>query len=236
MWEPETLAVLNTFVDTDTVVLDIGAWIGPVTIIAARKASRVIAYEPDPHAFKVLQANVLLNGCTNVSCIAAAITDRDGTALLRGGSGRTKFGCSTSRVPLSSEEHGECIKVPSCRLDQAVERIALSRSEKLFIKMDIEGGEGLAIPTADLAWTSTRPTLLLLSVHASLMGAQLSNRVVRHLINHSGVDQARVISWDTGARRARLTPLEPPLTANFAGSLLFGFGPWSFPTGLLPAM
>jgi len=232
-WEPETLAVLNAFLDTDTVLLDIGAWIGPVTVLGARKASRVVAYEPDPQAFKVLEANVQLNACTNVSCIAAAVTDQEGVVRLSGGTRGGRFGCSTSTVLLPADELPEAVEVQSHTFDQAVDRLALANGERLFVKMDIEGGEGLAIPASDLMWRTRHATVLLVSLHTRFIGEALANAVVSHLLGHFGYDAARSVSWDAEARRARLTPVTYPLAPDFMGSILFGSRKASFPVGWL---
>jgi FkbM family methyltransferase len=49
-WEPETKAQLQRFLKPDSIFVDIGAWIGPVTLWALELGARVIAVEPDPVA------------------------------------------------------------------------------------------------------------------------------------------------------------------------------------------
>lgn len=53
-WEPETFAVLDAHLRGDADYLDIGAWIGPTVLYAARKARHVWCFEPDPTAYRHL--------------------------------------------------------------------------------------------------------------------------------------------------------------------------------------
>ena len=48
------------------VVVDVGASIGRFSLAAARAGASVVAVEPNPETFKVLAANVKLNGFRNV--------------------------------------------------------------------------------------------------------------------------------------------------------------------------
>ena len=43
------------------IFIDIGAWIGPYTLVAAKLGMRVFAFEPDKIAFEVLKKNIQLN-------------------------------------------------------------------------------------------------------------------------------------------------------------------------------
>jgi hypothetical protein len=84
-WEPYTFSVLDRFVTPETTVIDIGAWIGPVTLYAAKTAKHVFAIEPDPVAFKELSA---LASVPNVSLFNHAILNRNGKVTLGGESPR----------------------------------------------------------------------------------------------------------------------------------------------------
>ena len=61
-WETDTFEFIDRHVNDQTVFVDIGAWIGPISLYAAPVARKVIALEPDPVAWASLQANVALNG------------------------------------------------------------------------------------------------------------------------------------------------------------------------------
>ena len=61
-WKQSSLKVVDFYLaKPGSVFLDIGAWIGPLTLYAAHAASAVYAIEADPTAFSALNANVRLN-------------------------------------------------------------------------------------------------------------------------------------------------------------------------------
>ena len=62
-WKQSTLAVLDWYLSNKphSVFLDIGAWIGPLSLYAAHLAKAVYAIEADPIAFSALNANLKLN-------------------------------------------------------------------------------------------------------------------------------------------------------------------------------
>ena len=45
-WEPDSFALIDRFVTPGTTFVDIGAWIGPLTLYAASVACEVLAIEP----------------------------------------------------------------------------------------------------------------------------------------------------------------------------------------------
>jgi len=57
-------------------VIDAGANIGLHSIVLSRCGYMVLAYEPDPLHYEILQENLALNQCNRVSPIRAAISDR----------------------------------------------------------------------------------------------------------------------------------------------------------------
>ena len=60
--QEDAIEILNAFITPESVVVDAGAHIGTIAIPLAQYASRVIAYEPDPYTFTLLQKNNELNG------------------------------------------------------------------------------------------------------------------------------------------------------------------------------
>jgi FkbM family methyltransferase len=66
----------------DGVFIDIGANVGTYSVGLSELFRRVIAFEPHPVAFKLLEANVALNDITNVSCVNMAVSDKSGQANL----------------------------------------------------------------------------------------------------------------------------------------------------------
>lgn len=150
-WEPNTFNVFDAYLTKDTVYLDIGAWIGPTVCYASKIASKVIAFEPDPYAFYILEENVKLNRLSNVSLFNNAVAHKNmllpmssfGSALgdsqtsaLKGGKGK-QFVAKAKTFKDIIEAHGE----PD------------------FIKIDIEGGEFELLSNAGSFFEQHTPTL-----------------------------------------------------------------------------
>ncbi|MBP9817526.1 FkbM family methyltransferase [Candidatus Shapirobacteria bacterium] len=70
--EYETLLMLNQ-VDSNSVVVDIGANIGYYTLLLAQKCKMVYAFEPDKECFEILKKNVEENGLKNVKLFNVAV-------------------------------------------------------------------------------------------------------------------------------------------------------------------
>jgi FkbM family methyltransferase len=67
------------------VVVDVGANIGHYSLIAARlvgESGHVYSFEPDPHNFELLRANIELNGFENVTPVNKALSNEPGTLTL----------------------------------------------------------------------------------------------------------------------------------------------------------
>jgi FkbM family methyltransferase len=134
-WETETFDVIDSHADAATTVVDIGAWIGPITLYSGRVARRVIAIEPDPVAFRQLEANLSLNpDLTNISVINAAVATRSGNIRL---GVRDQPGDSTSSVLVGGSSEGWDVKAVT--LDEILSHVP--STEKVFFKIDIEGYE-----------------------------------------------------------------------------------------------
>src|SRR2546425_5251818 len=86
----EPLVTRSFQVAAGDVVVDVGAHIGRYALRAATKASQVIAVEPDPSNFSLLERNVRLNGFSNVVLVPHALSSVPGTrALWLAASGNT---------------------------------------------------------------------------------------------------------------------------------------------------
>ena len=134
-WEPSTFSFVENHTKPGVTFVDIGAWIGPITLFAVRRGARVISLEPDPVAYTALRKNLLLNDL-KVELVRAAIhTDDRGLVLYEG---RNGFGDSmTSSMKRTT---GQEIVVPTITASQLMGKI-YSGQKKVAIKMDIEGHE-----------------------------------------------------------------------------------------------
>jgi FkbM family methyltransferase len=62
----------------DSIVMDVGAHIGSFTVLAAKMACKVLAFEPAPSNYEMLKKNVELNGLKNTLIFEMAVSGVSG--------------------------------------------------------------------------------------------------------------------------------------------------------------
>ena len=136
-YEPDTIGFIEDRVNGKSLFLDIGAANGALTLLAAIKGARVVAYEPNPVIFNVLQRNILLN---------QTITSR--VEILNCGISNTEFsmeflkGADSTVISDIVVNHKEKDTVSSISiLSLANELTRALPTEQVIVKMDIEGAE-----------------------------------------------------------------------------------------------
>jgi FkbM family methyltransferase len=120
----------------EDVVVEIGAHMGISTLETARavgEAGRVIAVEPDPRNFEILQRNVRVLGYGNVVTVNVALSGARGVATLYL-SGRS---LGHSLVFKSGSDHSISVKVST--LDDLLEELGVRKVN--LIRIDVEGAE-----------------------------------------------------------------------------------------------
>ncbi len=139
-WEPSSFDAVATLTGPETHFIDIGAWIGPLTLFAAAGGSRVTAVEPDPKALEALRANLALNAFPDdrVEVVAAAVTP-DGAATRLGFSPKSGGGDSLSS--LLRFQDGPGFNVAGVSPEALLAKT--TPNERVILKIDIEGGEYL---------------------------------------------------------------------------------------------
>lgn len=151
-WEPNTFKIFDKFIDENTTVLDIGAWIGPTVLYAGFKAKKVYAFEPDPVAFKHLEWNVCVNKLDDKVWIAPLAVSNEMKIIDLGVRGNP--GDSMSSI-LWTKDIEKVAAIPF--------HAALLDSGAKFVKIDIEGGEIELLKGAAIILEACQPT-----VHLSL--------------------------------------------------------------------
>lgn len=168
-------------------VLDLGANVGDFTIRAARTVGDtglVIAVEPNPIWFKLLERNVLRNNLRNVRLLNCAVGECQGTVVL-----------SQDRVlrqilPSVPDRYS----VSSLTLDDIC--TSVEKTGRLLAKIDIEGYEGEALSNQS---SVSRFDGIIMEVH----GKQQEETVSRIL-------DARNLHWS----RIRVRSMLGGLTSN----------------------
>lgn len=120
----------------DDVYWDVGANIGTHALLpaAARPDARVIAVEPHHRNVAKLIRNKTLNGLDSVTILPIALSDREGTATLRGADDRPGYG-SFSLTGGSEETVAD---VPVRPGDDVIDDGVPAPT---VVKIDVEGGE-----------------------------------------------------------------------------------------------
>jgi FkbM family methyltransferase len=158
-WEKNTYKIFEKFLDSDHSYIDIGAWIGPTVLFGAQLAKKAYAIEPDPVAFKELKKNVSLN-----PGLERKIELHE--KCINSSSGKVKFGNMVRGGNTTSS-----LIFADSKTSWIVEGITFNEFVKEntildcnFIKMDIEGGEAIVLPTMGEYLEKNKPVLYL-SIH-----------------------------------------------------------------------
>lgn len=118
-----------------TVVVDIGANIGCFSLLAAQKASHVLAYEPFPTNIEILRENVTLNDANNVEVFPVAVGGKKGESVLFIPDNDSFVG----RVSLHPGRGTRTIECACITLDQVVMDNQLDKID--LLKIDCQGAE-----------------------------------------------------------------------------------------------
>ncbi|HYP39562.1 MAG TPA: FkbM family methyltransferase [Chloroflexia bacterium] len=131
-YEPEFWHQIMSLLKLDSVVVDVGAYIGLYTVAIAKhlgSSGKVIAFEPDPDSFAALKAHVQLNRVSDhVELIQVAASAENGTVAFEVGRH------SMSRIAGTQTQDARMVR--SVRLDTI-----LARNRVDILKIDVEGFE-----------------------------------------------------------------------------------------------
>ena len=163
-YEPELQQAVRDWLKLGMLIYDVGANIGYVSLLLARAAGqtgRVVAFEALPANIQRLRANLALNPSAQVTALHAAVIDstRPVTFYTHSSGSMGKAAGSAGR---EDQAYAASITVDGLALDDYV--YAQGNPAPQAVKMDIEGGEVLALPGATRLLAEKHP-LLLLELH-----------------------------------------------------------------------
>ena len=128
--EDEVMNVLETKLRPADIVFDVGAYCGVWAMLLARHAREVVAFEPNPGTFEVLQETIAVNRARNVSACAVAIGEESREA---------DFWGTGSGASLQPGEHNP--RRTRVQLD-TLDHVAKTHSRLPdVLKIDVEGAE-----------------------------------------------------------------------------------------------
>ncbi len=159
-WEPESFVIIDTFLRPENIMIDMGCWIGPLTLYAASKGISVHSIDPDHVAIKDLKENIALNShLNNISVYELGISDNDGIEALYA---RTNFGYSSSSL-LNRTRDRLSVSIPTTTFNKFIENNGINKID--FIKIDIEGGEWKVLPSISETLRNLKFPTLYISFH-----------------------------------------------------------------------
>jgi FkbM family methyltransferase len=167
-YEPQLQQALADFAGPGMTVFDIGANIGYVSLLMAAavgESGQVYAFEALPENVERLTEHVRLNGLEGTIAVThTAVTDSVRPVRFRPGPSH-----ATGRAAGGEDDDPEdCIDVPGISIDHFVTELGNPPPD--LVKIDIEGGEALALPGMVRTLNLTRPVVFL-ELHGETAGA-----------------------------------------------------------------
>ncbi len=164
-YEPELTEAVRKFLRPGMTVYDVGANIGYVSLLLAhhvRPNGKIFAFEALPANVERIRRNVALNALeSRITLVPGAVADQSGelTFFVHESVGMGKVAGSAGRREARYQAE---IKVSALSLDEFVYQ--QGNPPPAAVKMDIEGGEVLALPGMKRLLAEHHP-LLLLELH-----------------------------------------------------------------------
>lgn len=189
-FEPELTKLLKCFSDVDGDVVNIGANIGFYAIFFATqysKARKVIAIEPNPEAFSLLQWNVEANHvASRVDTLRVGISDMGGVVELAVVPGKSEYS-SLRRIvhPAVEGLTQQKVLVDVMPLEQAVANMEF---DPTLIFIDTEGAELLVLKGAKSVLERFAPLLVFECEDALLQKFNHSSEMLDVYIENLGYD------------------------------------------------
>lgn len=205
LYDYNNMTLLKRVLSHGGLFVDVGANVGAYTLVASEQSrARVLAFEPHPATFALLQENLRRNGRKNVSLSCAAVGDQVGVLSIS----------DTPGSPIThviSGDSAAAIEVPVVRLDVELERRELSAD---VVKIDVEGFEYEVL--RGLGECLGRTTVVLVEINglSDQRGAGRENIIA--LLRDAGLDGPYY--YDARASLCRTTPVhrgEDPVFVNW---------------------
>ena len=178
IYEPNLQRVIKDFVKPGWVVYDVGANIGYISLLLAQAVldtGHIVAFEALPDNFTRLQKNIRLNSLEDrITAIHAAVIDagRPVTFMVGPSNGMGKVVGSAGRQEVV---YAQSLTVSGISLDEYVYQAGHPAPQA--VKMDIEGGEVMALPGMRRVLQEAHP-LMLLELHGP-ESAQVAAQILR---------------------------------------------------------
>lgn len=168
-YEIEVASGLDAVIRPGAICYDLGASIGYFTILLARKAGHVFAFEPAPHAVRDLQRQIDANRFENVTVVPTPVSDSVKTVEFS----LTPSACGSRIV------EGECrwrtLRMQTITLDEFVR----SHPAPDLMKIDVEDEEDRVLAGARQILREKRPVICC-EIHSERAAHQVHSILLDH--------------------------------------------------------
>lgn len=131
-WEEDTFNFIFKYLNKEKTFVDIGAWIGPISLIAAQHSKQCICFEPDEIAYDEFTQNIKLNNIKNIFLENKAVSIHKQIQL-----GAPILGTSMTRDGYNANSKTyDCLS-----LAEILSKYNLSEKNISVLKIDVEGHE-----------------------------------------------------------------------------------------------
>jgi FkbM family methyltransferase len=171
-YDPEAVEFLRKTIGSGSVCYDVGANLGVYVIQFAKMvgpAGKVVAFEPNPDALRMLRHHVAINHLSNVHIVAAAAGAAPGTADFYADNWN---GMGRMGAPNQSLKGTERFTVPVTTVDEQVAQTGLVPD---FMLIDVEGFEFAVLEGARNTLLKHRPTVVV-EMHPSVWASAGTDR------------------------------------------------------------
>jgi len=131
-WENSTFDFIIPLLDKDKTFIDIGSWIGPISLVTSQFSKQCICFEPDGIAYNEFKQNIEINNIENIHLENAAVSIHAeieiGCDVL--GQSVTRDSCKTNVITC------KCFSIKDI-----LDKYNLSEQDISVIKIDVEGHE-----------------------------------------------------------------------------------------------
>jgi FkbM family methyltransferase len=183
-WEESTFEFLQTFWNKDKTFIDIGSWIGPISLIASSYSKQCICFEPDPFAHDEFEKNISLNKIENIFLERKAVSIYSSIEIgceTLGQSG-TRDSCKENMISC------ECVTI-----DGILSKYNLLQDDIAVIKIDVEGHETELLKDPTL-WNLNTP--MHISFHPGWKDDKKSfHESVKPFLIHKGIDVSYIETY-----------------------------------------
>ena len=192
-WEQDTFHIFEYYKNNKCIYIDIGAWIGPTVLYCANIYKKVIAIEPDLVALSRLKKNISFNNFNNINLIEKGLSSENGITQF-GGNG--PLGNSESTLLIANKEeylsyegrhtethdHNEIVEIETITIEKLIEQQNIDTQNISLIKLDIEGGEKIVVPSL-VNFLNTYKPVFYISLHRCFLKKSDINQIIDILFN-----------------------------------------------------